>query len=95
MALGGGGSRYAGMAEIDPEAGLANFGGNLGFYEKTLEKFLELHIQTARKIREALIQGDGESAERLAHSMISGAGTIGATDPGRTDTRGFSTRQCQ
>ena len=65
---------------LSRELGLARFWGNEAIYEKTLRLFLELKAKTAGEIRDALGGGETEVAERLAHSMISGAGTIGAED---------------
>jgi len=67
-------------AVISRAAGLANFGGNAAIYEKILAKFLETKAEAAGAIRVALAGGDRDTAGRLAHSMISGAGTIGAQD---------------
>jgi CheY-like chemotaxis protein/HPt (histidine-containing phosphotransfer) domain-containing protein len=60
------------------EEGLARFSGKASLYEKMLNKFLELKAGAAGELRAALDQGDPETAARLAHSMISAAGSIGA-----------------
>jgi len=64
---------------LSREAGLAAFSGNVALYEKMLGRFLELKPEAAQEIRDALAQGDAETASRHAHSMIAVAGTIGAT----------------
>ncbi|MBK9794889.1 MAG: response regulator [Holophagaceae bacterium] len=63
---------------LSREAGLAAFSGNVALYEKMLGRFLELKLEAAQEIREALAQGEAETASRHAHSMIAVAGTIGA-----------------
>jgi signal transduction histidine kinase/DNA-binding response OmpR family regulator len=60
------------------EEGLARFGGKKALLEGMLSRFLELESRAAEAIRNALAQGDPETASRLAHSMTSAAGTIGA-----------------
>jgi signal transduction histidine kinase/CheY-like chemotaxis protein/HPt (histidine-containing phosphotransfer) domain-containing protein len=63
---------------ISWEKGLANFSGHTSVYEKVLYKFLELNIVKKDQIRSSLARGEAEAAERIAHSMIAAAGTIGA-----------------
>jgi Cu+-exporting ATPase len=58
--------------------GLNLCGGRTDLYENFLRKFLELRAQDSARLRMALARGDLESAGRVAHSMISGAATIGA-----------------
>jgi PAS domain S-box-containing protein len=67
------------LPDISPEACQTYFGGRRDAYENALRKFLQLHTGTAEKIRASLARGDRESAEMTAHSMISGAGVIGAS----------------
>ena len=65
---------------IDGTVGLGFFGGEAAIYHKALRKFLEIHRSKIAQTREALAQGDVESAERYAHSMMSAAGMIGAVE---------------
>jgi CheY-like chemotaxis protein/two-component sensor histidine kinase len=59
-------------------AGAGNFQGHPALYEKTLLKFLDLQRTRPGHIQALLDQGELESAGREAHSMIAGAGMIGA-----------------
>jgi CheY-like chemotaxis protein/HPt (histidine-containing phosphotransfer) domain-containing protein len=68
------------LAGISWEEGKAHFGGMTALYENLLGRFLEKETKVARGIRNALAEGEPGSAERLAHSMISAAGFIGAKD---------------
>ena len=54
--------------------------GRADLYRNVLAKFLQLKSSTAADLRSALERGDLETVERMAHSMISGAATIGARD---------------
>ncbi|MBI3131090.1 MAG: response regulator [Acidobacteria bacterium] len=63
---------------ISREEGLANLMGNQDRYRKLLARFLELKAGVGQEIRAALGRGERDAAARIAHSMISGAGTIGA-----------------
>ena len=63
---------------IDGSVGLGFFNGEAGMYHKALRKFLDIHRSRIGQTREALAQGDVESAERYAHSMMAAAGMIGA-----------------
>jgi CheY-like chemotaxis protein len=63
---------------ISIEDGLAALNGREDRYLKMLAKFLQLKAGTSQEIRAALADGNLETAGRAAHSMISGAGTIGA-----------------
>jgi CheY-like chemotaxis protein/HPt (histidine-containing phosphotransfer) domain-containing protein len=63
---------------ISIEDGLAALNGREDRYLKMLTKFLQMKAGTTQEIRTTLANGDLEAAGRAAHSMISGAGTIGA-----------------
>ncbi|HJW34762.1 MAG TPA: response regulator [Holophagaceae bacterium] len=63
---------------ISVEEGLANLMGNWERYRKMLARFLELKAGVALELRAALARGERDAAGRIAHSMIAGAGTIGA-----------------
>jgi two-component system sensor histidine kinase/response regulator len=67
-------------AAIARDQGLAGFSGKTALYEKALALFLELYRPRRDEVRDALAKGDRETARRLAHAMISAAGTIGAMD---------------
>lgn len=67
------------LAGISREAGLAHFAAE-ALYERVLGKFLESKSHAAEDIRTGLACGNLEAAERVAHSMISAAGTIGALE---------------
>jgi signal transduction histidine kinase/DNA-binding response OmpR family regulator/HPt (histidine-containing phosphotransfer) domain-containing protein len=58
--------------------GLKYAGNQWPLYRNLLARFLELRAQAAREVRAALGRGDLEGAERVAHTLKSGAGTIGA-----------------
>ena len=68
------------LAGVSWADGLAHFSGKTALFERMLERFLELKAGAAGEIRSSLDQGDSEGAERLAHSMVSAAGTIGALE---------------
>jgi len=63
---------------LDLEVGLEFLLGQEDKYVRFLGKFLVQKGSGAEAIRAALAEGDGEGAGRIAHSMISTAGTIGA-----------------
>jgi HPt (histidine-containing phosphotransfer) domain-containing protein len=63
---------------ISQEAGLDFVMGRTDLYQNVLLKFMTLKGRTAEDLRAALNRGDLDEARRVAHSMISGAGTIGA-----------------
>ena len=68
------------MAGIETARGLACFSGKVELYEKMLRRFLELKEGAVQELQAAVTQEDWPLASRLAHSMISVAGTIGAMD---------------
>jgi len=60
------------------QAGLHFAAGRPDLYRRILERFIALRQNTGDEIAAALAAGDREQAARLSHSMIAGAGTIGA-----------------
>ena len=63
---------------VDTEAGLARLAGNAVLYEKLLHQLHEEHAQDAERIAQALANHDPTLAERLAHTIKSIAGQLGA-----------------
>jgi PAS domain S-box-containing protein len=72
---------------LDRTAGLRRVGGNKALYDKILRRFTEDAGQFAATFRTVYEAGDGEAATRLAHSLKSSAGTIGADDVQRAAAR--------
>ena len=68
----------ADLPGLSPEIGLGYVGGRRELYRGVLGLFLELRAQTTAELRAALEAQDLPQAARIAHSMISGAATIGA-----------------
>jgi PAS domain S-box-containing protein len=68
---------------IERDQGLAVFAGKADLYGAALEHFRTLYQPRREQVREALQKGDREGARRMAHGMISAAGTIGAMDLSR------------
>jgi len=69
---------FEGLPGLSPEIGLRHVGGRRELYLGVLKLFLELRARTAAELRAALAAGAFDQAGRIAHSMISGAATIGA-----------------
>jgi PAS domain S-box-containing protein len=67
-------------ALIDRTGGLRRVGGNQALYEKILGRFSEDATQFNTKFAALWEEGDREAATRLAHSLKSNAGTIGADE---------------
>lgn len=65
-------------AAIDRIAGLRRVGGNQALYDKILARFAEDAAQFCGKFSSLFNEGDLVAATRLAHSLKSSAGTIGA-----------------
>jgi PAS domain S-box-containing protein len=63
---------------IDTEAGVARMGGSVKSYLRLLEKFADNQADAIAQIRQAVDQGDGETAVRLAHTLKGVSGSIGA-----------------
>ncbi len=60
------------------EQGLRYCYGKQDFYERLLRTFLDMRAEEGGAIRSAIEQHDLATAERMAHTMKSVAGTIGA-----------------
>ncbi len=65
---------------ISREHGLQHLNHNAPFYREMLVRFLRTKSQTAQELTDLLAQGSYEDAIRIAHSMKSIAGTIGAME---------------
>ena len=65
---------------LERDEGLAVFAGKVVLYRKALAMFLDVYRPRRIQVPEALARGDREGARRMAHGMISAAGTIGARD---------------
>jgi two-component system sensor histidine kinase/response regulator len=63
---------------LSQKDGLSFVAGREDLYQNLLRKFLELKAHTLDELQAALDAGEFESAERIAHTMISGATAIGA-----------------
>ena len=63
---------------LDTEAALSRIAGNVPLYRSLLEKFVHNHSQSLLTIRELHKQGDSEQSIRMAHTLKSVAGSIGA-----------------
>ncbi|WP_372525487.1 response regulator [Piscinibacter sp.] len=61
------------------ELGLKNCLGRRELYEKLLQRFLDSRADDGALVRAALRAGHADSAASITHSVISTAGTIGAT----------------
>ncbi len=68
---------------LDGEIGLRHSGGSGGRYERVLRRFLESQSGAWDALGQALAVGDLATAERLAHTLKSNAGTVGATSLAR------------
>ena len=66
------------LAGIDTRAGLARVGGSLPLYRKLLLKFADNQGGALHAVREALAQGEPDSAVRHAHTLRGVAASIGA-----------------
>ena len=65
-------------AGVSVEAGLKSCMGKADLYEKIVRRYLTTRVQMPNEIRAALRANDRETAARIAHSLISTAGIIGA-----------------
>ncbi|MDR3338110.1 MAG: response regulator [Treponema sp.] len=63
---------------LDRVLGLRNLGGNGALYEQIISVFKEDHYTDYGRITEALKAGDFAQAHRIAHTLKSSAGLIGA-----------------
>lgn len=64
---------------IDIREGLNRMAGDLILYRNLLKKFAGNQVNTADKIRQALLTGDMETAQRLTHAVKGVSGNISAT----------------
>ncbi len=69
--------------KLSVSMGLDHCMGNVALYQKLVRRFRDGGTQTHHQIRELLTAGQLEAASGLAHSMVSSAGTIGASDLSR------------
>jgi CheY-like chemotaxis protein len=65
---------------IDIAEGLRRVGGNRTLYRKLLVEFSQDHSDDVHAIRQALDQGDLDTAQRIAHTIKGVSGSIGAGD---------------
>jgi CheY-like chemotaxis protein/HPt (histidine-containing phosphotransfer) domain-containing protein/anti-sigma regulatory factor (Ser/Thr protein kinase) len=65
-------------AVLDRVTGIRKIGGDKALYEQLVSAFKEDHFTDYEKIREALNAGDFSRAHRIAHTLKSTAGLIGA-----------------
>ena len=63
---------------LDIAAALGRIGNNRTLFAKLIDLFLQTEAETAQRIRRALAAGEIESGQRLAHTLKSTAGTLGA-----------------
>ena len=63
---------------VDTRSGLARVGGKVSVYRKILQQFARSQADAPARIRNALMRGDRETAEREAHTVKGVAGNIGA-----------------
>lgn len=73
------GADLLGVAGLDSADGLRRVAGNARLYGDLLRQFAEGQAHAADRIRECLGTGEGDVAERLAHTVKGVAGTVGAT----------------
>ena len=64
---------------IDVGLGLGRAAGKKLLYRSLLQRFVELEQDALKQVRHALEAGDAVTAERVAHTLKSTAGSIGAT----------------
>jgi signal transduction histidine kinase/response regulator RpfG family c-di-GMP phosphodiesterase len=67
------------IPDLDVELGLLRTAGQPGLYASVLTKFVRTKADEARRIRSCLDAQDYAGAQRLAHTLKSVAGTLGAT----------------
>ena len=65
-------------AAVSWELGLHRCLGRQELHQRILERFLATRSEDADRLQAALREGDALAAERIAHTMVSTAGTIGA-----------------
>ena len=67
------------VAGLDVDLGLLRTSNNPGFYASMLRKFVASQQDAAERIQDALLVLDTDTAERLAHTLKSVAGNLGAS----------------
>jgi two-component system sensor histidine kinase/response regulator len=67
-----------GLPGLDVRAGLDNVLGKHDLYAEVLDKFVATQKDAVRRLHEALAEGDGDGAGRIAHTLKGAAGTVGA-----------------
>lgn len=65
---------------IDRQLGIENAAGNVALYHRLLGNFVEDHKDSLTKLSQALGDDDSTLAHRMAHTLKSVAGTIGAME---------------
>jgi signal transduction histidine kinase/CheY-like chemotaxis protein/HPt (histidine-containing phosphotransfer) domain-containing protein len=70
--------RNSSPPSLDIAAALDRIGNNDALFEKLLGLFRQTEMETAQRIRDALATGDTAIGQRLAHTLKSTAGTVGA-----------------
>ncbi len=70
----------ASLPGIDVAHGLRHCSGRRSLFDRLLRMFVESQSGAADAIRQALAAGDMKAAERLAHTLKSNAGTLGAME---------------
>ncbi len=68
------------IAGINVAEALERLDGNLKLYKRLVCSFVENRVGIVTVIMDGLMNGDGESAMRTAHTLKSSAGTIGAEE---------------
>jgi two-component system, sensor histidine kinase and response regulator len=68
-----------GIASLDTALGLSRVAGKRGLYRNLLQKFVTLEQDALTRISTALDAGDAVTSERIAHTLKSTAGSIGAS----------------
>jgi len=67
------------IADVDRDRALWALGGNEVLYRQLLDHFPIEHGQTLSNLRQALLQHDWATGERLAHTLKSSAASLGAS----------------
>lgn len=62
---------------VDPDAGLANIGGNPSTYRRLLELFVRTHAGDGERIAALMAGGDAAAARSHAHRLRGSAATLG------------------
>ena len=66
------------LSGVDVDAGMSIVMDQEELYLRMLRIFLDTHADFERRFQAAMDQGSSEAAQRMAHNLKSGAGTIGA-----------------